>query len=256
MRIPIILKCFLLSLSISGCVTTYENSGRVIDKASAIDANINLGMTYLRRGSKEPASRAFLTALKIDSNTAEAHQGMALVHQLNGEYDLAEKRFKRALKGKAYFSMAGVQMAYARFLLDQNRPEEAKPLFEQVSQDIAYRGRAEALYYLGLTKMQLGDKPGAKIAYAHGLKLNERFAPPALELADLYFHEGNYALSKKHLDQYIATSNQSPRSLWLGIRIERIFGNQDRVASYALALKNMHPYSKEYLEYKKLNSSN
>ena len=35
-----------------------------------------------------------------------------------------------------------------------------------------------------------------------------------------------------------------------------IFGNKDKEASYALALRNLHPYSQEYLEYKKALQNN
>ena len=66
----------------------------------------------------------------------------------------------------------------------------------------------------------------------------------------MYFNEKNYAQSKRYLDQYSRLAPQnSPRSLWLGIRIERIFGNKDKEASYALALRNLYPYSNEYLKY-------
>ena len=71
-----------------------------------------------------------------------------------------------------------------------------------------------------------------------------------IELAEIYFDEENYAESKRYLDQYLLFADrQSPQSLWLGIRIERIFGNKDKEASYALALRNLHPYSNEYLQY-------
>ncbi len=247
------LLLFGFSFLLVACVTTYENPERVINKENAIDANVKLGMTYLQQGSREAASRAFLSALKIDKNSAEAHQGMALVHQLNGETKMAEQRFQRALKGKAYFSMAGVHLSYGRFLLDQSRPQEAKTHFEIASQDITYRSRAEALYYLGLTSAQLGHEIQAKASYEYALNLDKRFAPAALELSELNFNSGSYTAAKKYLDRYNAIAKQSSRSLWLGIRIERIFGNQDKEASYAMALRNLHPYSKEYLEYKKLN---
>jgi len=44
----------------------------------------------------------------------------------------------------------------------------------------------------------------------------------------------------------------SAEALWLGIQLERVFNNQDAEASWAIQLKNNYPYSKEYLEYQKL----
>jgi type IV pilus assembly protein PilF len=66
----------------------------------------------------------------------------------------------------------------------------------------------------------------------------------------MHFQEREYAQAKLYLDEYSANAKHTPRSLWLGIRLERIFGNKDKEASYALSLKNLHPYSKEYLDYK------
>ena len=64
------------------------------------------------------------------------------------------------------------------------------------------------------------------------------------------FDEKDYTSAKQYFDQFAKIAKPSARSLWLGIRIERIFGNQDKEASYAVALKGMFPYSKEYLAYK------
>ena len=63
-----------------------------------------------------------------------------------------------------------------------------------------------------------------------------------------------YPASKDYFDRYAklvkeSGQPQSARSLWLGIRLERVFGNKDAEASLALQLKNNHPYSPEYLEY-------
>ena len=71
-----------------------------------------------------------------------------------------------------------------------------------------------------------------------------------IELADINFKSKEYAKAKDHLDRFQSTGQQSPRALLLGIRLERIFGNKDKEASYLLVLKNRFPYSKEYLEYK------
>ena len=71
-------------------------------------------------------------------------------------------------------------------------------------------------------------------------------------VANSSFEEKDYSAAKRYLDQYLAIAKSSPKSLWLGIRIERIFNNKDKEASYILALKNLYPYSKEYLEYKTL----
>ena len=103
---------------------------------------------------------------------------------------------------------------------------------------------------VGRSALILGDKARAKGSFEYALNLSPRLASASLELADMYFQQRDYASAKKHLDQFSSSSKHTPRSLWLGIRIERVFENKDKEASYALALKNLHPYSKEYLDYK------
>ena len=242
-----------LSVSLVACVTSFEQPQRIVDKQAAVAANVQLGMTYLQQDSRDRAGRSFLKALEVDPNAGEAHQGMAILHQLNGEYEQAEKRFKRALKGRSDFSKANIHFSYGRFLLEQDRLKNALVQFQAAGKDISYARRAEAQYFIGRTQDALGRPKVARAAYEYALNLDEKFAPAALEMAEIFFEEGNYAKSKRYLDSYARNSRQSSRSLWLGIRIERIFGNKDKEASYALALKNLHPYSKEYLEYKRLN---
>ncbi|VUD66558.1 Photosystem I assembly protein Ycf3 [Thalassocella blandensis] len=245
--------CFMLvAFFVTACVTTGDIGKRKVDKQKALEANVKLGMAYLQQKKRDSALRAFNKALEFDDNSAEAHQGMALVHQLNGETALAESSFKKALRSRADFSRAGIELSYGRFLRQQGRCDEAMKYFESAGKDIAYPNRSDALYHLGLCTQELGDEPRAKAAYEYALNLNNSYAPAALELAHMSFAERDYANAKKYLDVYAANSRQSARSLWLGIRIERIFGNKDKEASYALALKNLHPYSKEYLEYKNL----
>jgi len=259
-RISILLcKCltqiaflFLCGLALASCVSSTTADDPKVDKKKALEAHVKLGMNYLQRGERDRAFRSFAKAEEIDARSAEAVQGQAMVHQLNGEREVADEKFKRALKLRSDFSEASIKLSYARFLIESERCSDASPLLTDVSKDFNYSGRANALYLLGRCALIAKDIPRAKGAFEHALNLDPRGSASAIELAELLFDERDYANSKRMLDVYSANARQSARSLWLGIRIERIFGNKDKEASYALALKNLHPYSKEYLEYKRL----
>jgi len=227
-----------------------------IDPKKALEANIKLGMTYLNQNKREGAVRSFTKALALDKNSAEAYLGMALLHQLNGEVSEAEASFKKALRSRIDFSKSSIQFSYGRFLFEHKRYDEARDQFEEAAQDYAYPSRAEALMFVGRCALKMGDKERAKGAFGHSLNLDPRMAQSALEMADMAFAERDYASAKKYLDQFAEASRHVPRSLWLGIRIERIFGNKDKEASYALALKNLYPYSQQYLDYKRFIEQN
>lgn len=244
----------LLAISLCACVTSFETpQQKKIDTQQALEANIKLGMTYLQQNNREGALRSFSKALELNKKSAEAHQGMALIHQMNGEFTQAEASYKKALKGQSDFSRAGVEFSYGRMLYEQGRFKEANPLFEDASTDMSYPRRPEALLYVGRTALMLENVERAKGAFQHSLNLDPRQAQSALELADMAFADRDYSAAKNYLDQFSKNSRHSPRSLWLGIRIERVFGNKDKESSYVLALKNLYPYSKEYLEYKRFS---
>jgi len=243
--------CFLAIVLLSGCVTTTK-SGREkprVDVKTAHDTHVKLGLAYLQRDNREGARRHLEKALAFKKDSAPAHNGYGLLYQLTGEPLLAEKYFLKSLREDAGFTQA--RMNYGRFLYEHQRYKEAYKAFERSSKDLNYSGRALALAHVGQTSLRLGDKARAKSAFEHSLNINKSLPLPMIELGELYFDEKNYSESKRLLDEYMAISGKTPRSLWLGIRIEQIFGNRDKEASYALALKNLHPYSKEYLKYKK-----
>jgi len=253
-RLPLfaLISCMFLS----ACVTTTNKPAPKVDKQSALEANVKLGMAYLEKGNRDGAMRSFSEALDLDRRSSEANLGMALVHQLNGEAEQAEKAFKTALKGRADFSRSTVLFSYGKFLLEQNRLKEALDYFGKVSMDFSYPGRAKALYLQGITALKMEDLTRAKGSFEYALNLNASLPGPAIELASMAFEARDYPTAQKYLQQFTKSSRHTPRSLWLGIRLERVFGNRDKEASYALALKNLHPYSKEYLEYKRLIEGN
>ena len=240
---------FLLALSLSACVRTVKTPyAAKPDKNKLHDTHLSLGLTYLQRDNREASRRHLQKALALKPNSPSAHNGLALLYQLTGETALAEASFKRSLSEDSDFTE--VRVNYGRFLYELERYNEAYPLFQKSTEDLTYDRRALALTYLGQTALELGDPIKAKSSFEHAVNINNRLSLPMIELGDLYFSEKDYVKSKEYLDRYVAIEGRTARSLWLGIRIERIFGSKDKEASYVLALKNLHPYSAEYLEYR------
>lgn len=239
----------LLTLILSGCVTQTNAKGeRLVDKDKALELHIQLAQGYVDKGNRESARHHLRKAFDIDRGSAEAIAVQAMLYQLEGEPELAEQSFKKAIKGKKKFTLA--RNNYGVFLFQSKRYEEALEQFEKAAADLDFNDRAEALVNVGRTSLLLGNKERAQAAFEHASVLNRNLSDAFIELADLNFQKQEYAEAKKNLDRYMALDQSSPRSLLLGIRLERVFGNKDKEASYLLMLKNRFPYSKEYLEYK------
>ena len=64
-------------------------------------------------------------------------------------------------------------------------------------------------------------------------------------MSELTFKQNNYMSSRGYLQRYLEVGRHTPKSLWLGIQVERILGDKDAVSSYALMLKNNFPDSEE-----------
>lgn len=236
-------------LALTACVTTTTSGSKSkVDKNKALQAYVQLGVRYLKADNRDAARRSFIKAMDLDPKSPEANHGIALLYRQDGELKLAEQHFLKALRISPNYSQA--HNNYGDFLFAAGRYEEAYKHFNRASDNVEYQGRPLALLNVGRTALKLDNKPRAKAVFEQALNINKQFTPVMLELAQLNFDNKDYAEAKKYLDNFTEYSKHTAQSLWLGIRIERIFGNRDKEASYGLLLKNMHPYSKEYLEYK------
>ncbi len=240
---------FFMAIFLSGCVTTVTGgTNRDKDPEKALASHVQLGLNYLRVKNRESARFHFEKALELNKKSAAANDGMALLHQLEGESELAENYFKAAIRADRDFSRS--HNNYGSFLYEKERYDEAYKEFEKASSDLGYNARPTALVNLGRTALKLNDVDRAEAAFNHALSLNPRATSAIVEAAEIAFNKQDYAEAKRLIDQYGKLTRHSARTLWLGIRLEQIFDNRDQEASYGMQLKSLHPYSKEYLEYK------
>ena len=251
MRYPFMPMLLLLgAVCLSGCVNEVKDGHRNINQA--VETRLELGNRYLADGNKESARRQFTDVLKMDSGVAEAYLGIAKVHEANVEYPEAETNFKKALSKASKESRSGIEMAYGEFLWKQKRYKDAAKHFTVVGDDYDFRGRAQGLYWLGRCQAELGDIAKAQASFQHSINIKPELGEPYLELADAEFKARDYINAEQHYEQFTRFTKQNPRSLWLGIRLHRVLGHDDKVASYALVLKNLYGSSDEYLEYQRL----
>lgn len=225
-----------------------QGKNRQVDKNKSLNLHVKLAQGYVTQGNRESARLHLGKAFDIDKRSPEATETLALLYQLEGEPVLAEQTFIKAIKLKNNFAEA--HNSYGKFLFKDKRYEDALKQFEIAAADLGYSGRAEALVNVGRTSLYLGNNQRAKAAFEHATILNRDLGAAYIELADMSLHLKEYADAKMYLDKYMSLSPATSRALLIGIRLERIFGNKDKEASYLLMLKNKFPYSKEYLEYK------
>ena len=178
---------------------------------------------------------------------------MALFFSIEGDKPQTEKHFKQALTVDPDFSQA--RNNYAAFLFQEGRYKDAIQQLERVVKDYRYDRRSTAYENLGQCYLKVNDLEQAEEAFNRALRLNPNLSVSLLELAHLYYEKGNNLAASQYLASYEKISRPSPRQLWLGIRLQRVLGDKNKLASYELALRNMFPGSPEYQAYLASKSS-
>ncbi|MBE9538413.1 MAG: type IV pilus biogenesis/stability protein PilW [Proteobacteria bacterium] len=236
-------------LSLSACVTSTETV--FTEEASpekTLERRLSLARQYIGNGNWEDAKRNLQLAVEIDPNSAEVHEAFALVYQSTGEYELAEESYKAAIKLRSHFSRA--RNNYAAFLFSQERYQEAEIQLEYVVKDTLYSSRPQAFINLGLCRLKLFNPQGAEEAFVRSLAMNPKNTIPLLEVAQLRFDADDVNSANRYYQSYRQNiRQQSPRALWLGIRIAQQLGDRNAEGSYVLALSSLHPDSLEYQAY-------
>jgi type IV pilus assembly protein PilF len=243
------LAVLLLCVAASGCVTT-ETGGFASkkDPKKAAELSVQAARNYIRDRNWDAARRHLRTALEIDGSNGEAHESLAQVFWMTGEIEQADVHFKRAVSLDSKNSR--VRNNYAAYLYQQNRYKDAEVQLEAVADDLLYDKRAGAFHNLGKVRIKLKDYAGARTALERSLMMERDNPAAVLELAEVNFRQGEFARSQELFNAFRkGVKQQTPASLWLGVRLADKFGDRDAKASYALALRNLYPRSEEYLEY-------
>ncbi len=245
------LPAVLAVMVLSACVTKTE---RVFTAEASPDqalrTRVELARRYIGEGNWKDAKRNLKIAAGIDPKAANVYEAFALVYQSTGEYELAEDNFKKAIALRKPFSRA--RNNYAAFLYSQGRYREAEDQLEVVIKDTLYESRPQAFINLGLSRVQLDEYEGARQALTRALTMDRTNRLAMLELAHVEFELGDWRSAERHLEIHKTLARrQSPRALWLGVRLAHELGDKNALASRALALRNLYPESAGYQAYER-----
>ena len=87
-----------LLLVLSGCSSNSTQQGmKSASPEETIEAYTQLGLQYLRAGDTVSAKDALQRVLEIDDGYAGVYNALALTFQVEQEYALAEKNFRKAV---------------------------------------------------------------------------------------------------------------------------------------------------------------
>ena len=202
-----------------------------------------LGVGYMREGKYDLAWDRLHKALEEAPDYSSAHSAMALLMERLNKPEQAETHFKKAVSLNPADSAA--QNNYGAFLCKQGRYDEGEQRFLQALKNSLYNNPAGAYTNAGLCMNMAGDEVKAESYLRSALEINPRVAPALLAMSDISLDKERYLIARAYLQRYLEVGRHTPRSLWLGVRIERNLGDQNTAASYAMLLRSKYPDSRE-----------
>lgn len=244
------------ALVLSACVTTRTGGFNTEPSQERAEYDyIQLATGYFEAGDMRAARRNIERALAINSRSADAYNVLALVLQREGDTQLARDNFVRALRLDSGNSRA--RNNYAAFLFAEGEFEESFKQLKSVAHDVRYEARDRAFMNLGISALRTGRLDWAEYGFGRALQLNDKVYRASLEMAQIQFDKGEFALAMDYYQQFVTSSQfydvvQTPRSLLLGIQLERRFDNEEGAAIYAILLESLYKDSLEYQQYLKI----
>jgi len=243
MRLAIVL---VIAALLSACAAQRQEQRR---DARLVEIHTQLGAGYMQRNQLDIANQELGQALAIDPDNAQANNVMALLQARLKENKKADEYFRRALAAQP--DNSDVHNNYGAFLCEQGRLDAAERHFKKALTDPLYRTPELANLNAGRCLMKKPAPAAAAQYFKAALAINPKFAPALLEMAKISFDSGQNLSARGYMQRYFEVAQDSPESLWLAIRIERVLRNKDLQGKYGLRLTAKYPDSPEAKEYKR-----
>lgn len=205
--------------------------------------NVSVGVEYMRQGFYEKALDKFNRACEADPKYALAYNMLGVLYQLLEDPVAAENNFKKSLiLDKENSSTLN---NYGQFLCKQDREAEAEEYFLAAANNPFYATPELAYANAGSCAYMHEHIDTAVSYFDKSLSINPAVAVALSQMAEIRFDAGDYVEAREYMNRYLDVARHNAKTLWLAIRIERQFGDIDRLASYSLLLRNQFSDTKE-----------
>lgn len=244
MRIPVhAVIAAALALTLAGCASTPGNEMSEAQRQKAAQTNTQLGMRYLQQGELQRSLDKLEKALRQDPDNANAHMAMAILQQRLEQPEKARDHYQQALELAP--ESPALLNNYGRFLCAQGDYDRAIEYFKRAGTNPLYQNPELAWSNAGVCALNAGNKEQAESFLLKALDKDPQFPMALFRMAELRYEAGHYMSARGFYQRYLAVAEQTPQSLWLGVRIENELGNEDAVASYSLLLRQKYPDSEQ-----------
>lgn len=244
-----IFALFVCTVTLAACVSTPDGSFGPRASGAAARDYLALAMGYFDAGNLDAARHHLENARQNNAGQAQIDHIAALLAAAEGDYELAERHFRRVLRLER--GASAPRNNYGVMLFSLGRDEEALAQFRAAAADESYRGRAHALENLGRVLLRREKHDEALEAFADALDLNGELPVAALELSLLHRRNENPAEALRLYREYLRIAEyqrltHGPKALLAGAEFARQSGNRAGVEEFGSILGKLYPETAEY----------
>lgn len=241
MNIRIVLSVAVLLLA--GCASSAERQEEQAKINKLAETHVYLGSTYLQRGQLAVAKEELDKALKLVPDHSQANNIMAVLQWRFKDYEKAERLFRKSLATDE--NNASAQHNYGAFLCDRGKITEGVRHFDAAAANPLYPYAAEVNLNAGVCLMKKPAPGAAEKYFREALRINPKLPGALFQMASISLNSGEALSARGFIERYFQSAEDTPESLLLAVKIERILQNKNAEASYAIRLRGKFPASPE-----------
>ncbi|WP_188310239.1 type IV pilus biogenesis/stability protein PilW [Arenimonas fontis] len=233
----------LLAALLAACAgtggATPATGGRGAEMSRQGNANLRLAQSYLQSGKLEYALDRARRGLQTDPDSADLHVVMGMIQERINQPARAGESYARAARlapGSGH-----VRNAYAVWLCQQGRHDQAETQFAAAFADPFYGNKHQAYYNAGRCAWLAGRPTVAETHLRKGLDLAPEDAALLLLAAEVEYANGDYLSARAFLQRREAAGASTPELLDLAARIEEAAGDRASADRYRQRLRQQFP---------------
>lgn len=213
---------------------------------------LQLASGYYQDRKYEVALDEVKQAIAAYPGYAEAYGMRGLIYAAMGQAALAESNFQRALELAP--NNPDLANNYGSFLCQAGKHAQALRYFDAALNNRSYRSPISALVNAGNCSLQMKNLELAERYLLNAMRLSPDLPAVNEGLAKVFFEKRDMARARYYLNRVTSTQrldSLSAELLWLGVRVERHFGDKQMEAALATQLRKQYPGSPEYAAFER-----
>lgn len=214
------------------------------DARRSAKAHTELGMAYLHEDRLNVAMDEARAAIDADPSYPLGYNLLGVVQMYLKENRAAEENLGRALRLAP--ADPEINNNYGWFLCQSGRERQSIEYFVTAGKSTLYGTPTKPLTNAGICSIGMGDDKAAEDFLLRALRADSMNGDAQYLLADIYYRTGRLMEARQRLAEIHKTIEPTVATAWLGLRVERKFGDAAGENHYGSLIRRKFQGTREY----------